>query len=123
MIEIEGHLALGNLGVDLSTRQVWVGRTEVFLTRKEFTLLVYLAQHRDLVIGVQDIAHAVWSKSLSNSASSVRILMHRLRRKLTGLEPYQIRTLGGIGYSFVTPRAPGDDAPVLQAVAHLAHST
>ena len=102
----EERLVLGNLQIDLQTHQVWVDRQEVILTRKELSLLVYLITHRGKVLAVAEIEHNIWNGGLADPSASVRILMHRLRRKLQGFAPYQIRTVGGLGYSLVSAKAP-----------------
>ncbi|MSP78291.1 MAG: winged helix family transcriptional regulator [Dehalococcoidia bacterium] len=106
----EGQLSVGNLHIDLQTRQVWVEQSEVILTREEFDLLVYLIGHRARAVTVQEIEWAVWNGTLATPHASVRILVYRLRRKLRGLSPYEIRTVGGFGYGLMTGQAPAQEA-------------
>ena len=56
----ETKLAIGGLGVDLSTHTVTDEGREVKLTAKEFMLLRYLLQHRDRVLSRDLLLGDVW---------------------------------------------------------------
>ncbi len=93
-------LVLGPVIVDLLTRQVSGGGEFLPLTRKEFDLLAFLAQHRDKVVDREQILSAVWG-SWEGEGRTLDVHVAGLRAKL-GL-PSLIVTVRGVGYRLVAP--------------------
>jgi len=81
----ETKLALGGLGVDLSTHTVTDDGREVKLTAKEFMLLRYLLQHRDRVLSRDLLLGDVWGYRYTGGTRTVDVHVRRLREKLPTL--------------------------------------
>jgi two-component system KDP operon response regulator KdpE len=92
-------LVVGPLELDLMHYEVRLDGRAVDLTRKEFSLLSFLARHEGKTCTHQMILSAVWGVGYDNEAQYVRVYVHRLRVKLNDESGTLIRTIPGIGYS------------------------
>lgn len=82
--------------LDFAGRHAARAGHDVAVTAKEWAILEMLAQRAGRVVTRGDLLDGVWGESSENAASSLEVLVGRLRRKL-GAE--LIRTLRGEGYS------------------------
>lgn len=93
---------VGPLVIDPQRYRIVCDSTAITLTKSEFTLLVYLAQHRGAVVSPLDIARDVlhYACSLQEARDLVKSLTHRLRQKIEAIRPglRPIRTVRGAGY-------------------------
>ncbi len=95
-----GRVVVGDLDLDLVRQQArWQGQ-DLELTAKEFDLLAYLATNAGKVCTHQMILGHVWGGEYGSEAESLRVYIHRLRRKLGDTDGRLVRTAPGIGYSF-----------------------
>lgn len=92
-------LTVGALTIDRAARRVDVAGSAPDLTRREFDLLVFLAEHVGRVQTRDRLVHEVW-KEQPESARVVDTTVKRLRQKLGAAAP-TIRTLRGVGYQLV----------------------
>ncbi|HEY54542.1 MAG TPA: hypothetical protein G4N94_13925 [Caldilineae bacterium] len=94
----------GNIRINTTSQQVWVGRKSVSLTISEYRLLLHLAEHVDQVVSHEQLSQAVWPDGDSDSIDKLRVLVWRLRQKLgcTEAKSYSIRTVRGFGYMIVS---------------------
>jgi DNA-binding response OmpR family regulator len=99
------RLTVGDLSLDLKTREVGRADRHIDLTPKEFSLLEYLMRHPNQVLSTQQIADHVWSYDFDGLTNRVAVYISYLRRKLEGDGPNPIQTVHGIGYRIV-PVAP-----------------
>ena len=86
------------LDMDLAARRVWVRGREVYLTPREFDLLVALAEHRGWVMTRSQILERVWGSAYGD-ARVVDVHIGNLRKKLGALGRW-IVTVRGVGYRF-----------------------
>ncbi len=95
----------GQVHGDLATRQVFVDRTEVKLTKLEFDLLALLVRNRGRVLTHQFLLKEVWGQGSANEPHYVRVFMANLRKKLepNPSRPQYLLTEQGIGYRLRTP--------------------
>ena len=70
------------------------------LTRKEGSLLFYLAGKKNEVIKREDILMAVWGKDDYFTGRSLDVFISKLRKYLTGDENIQIENYHGVGFLF-----------------------
>lgn len=84
----------GRLRIDANSREVFVGDTEVALTRKEFDLLCLLASHPDTVIPRKRLLQQVWGDSWSRRTVDTHV--SSLRGKLG--DSGWIVTVRGVGF-------------------------
>ena len=94
-------LNLGSLKIDCQKRQVWVTGKEVELTKKEFSLLLLLAENRGRVMTREDIRKTLWGqRQLYSWSRTIDVHIRHLRQKLEAEpdHPTLIRTVIGVGY-------------------------
>ncbi len=97
----EGYLIqIGDLKVDLSTRQVTYCENEIKLTPIEYKLLTELGKNAGKVITHSQLLYAVWGKRANLDSSYLRIHIQHLREKIGDdpMNPKYIFTIPGIGY-------------------------
>ncbi len=93
----------GALKIDRASRRVEVGNVAVELTRREFDVLLHLADRLGRVQSRDALVASVWGE-IADSGRVVDTTIKRLRKKLfaaTGIakqECPQIRTVRGVGY-------------------------
>jgi len=86
---------LGDLQLDLRSRQVTLQGDVVSLTAKEFALLEYLAMHRGRVIGRSELYDHLFDEAEDSLSNLLDVYVSNLRKKL-GRE--LIETRRGQGY-------------------------
>ena len=96
-----GCIRLGSVTIDFVNKHASSGRRSIPLTHREFELLSYLADRRDLVVHRNELLRAVWGY-LDNDivTRTVDFAIARLRRKIE-VDPHHpqfIRTAHGDGY-------------------------
>ncbi len=93
------RLAVGDLTIDLLTREVSRGERRIDLRPREFALLEYLARHPGRVISKSMILSQIWNYNFDPRTNVVDVLVHRVRQKVDvpGEQPL-IETRRGVGY-------------------------
>jgi two-component system KDP operon response regulator KdpE len=94
----------GELHIDLIRRLVTVGGQRIFLTPKEYRLLVVLVQQAGCVVTHERLLSEVWGPSKADFIHYIHIYMTHLRRKLEPdpMNPVYLLTETGIGYRLST---------------------
>lgn len=88
-------LALGDLQLDLRTRQVCQGETRVELSAREFTLLETFFRHPGQVMSREQLLSHVWGYDYDPGSNVVDVHVRNLRKKLGS---HLIETVRGMGY-------------------------
>jgi two-component system, OmpR family, copper resistance phosphate regulon response regulator CusR len=92
---------LGDLVLDLETRNVWRGEQRVDLTSREFDLLAYLLRHAGQVVTREMLAKDVWRemKRATPLDNVIDVHIGHLRRKIDdGHRATLIQTVRGVGF-------------------------
>jgi len=94
---------VGDLAIDIGTREVRAGGEEVDLTKIEFDLLAILTDHPKQVLTRSQLLERVWGADRFGDDHVVDVHMSSLRRKLGDdpKSPRYIRTVRGVGYRLV----------------------
>jgi two-component system OmpR family response regulator len=93
------RLDVGDLSVDLLTREVLRGKGKIDLQPKEFALLEYLMRNAGRVVSKTMILEHVWGYSFDPQTNVVDVLVSRLRNKVDrDFEKKMIHTMRGVGY-------------------------
>lgn len=82
--------------IDARSRQLLVQGTEVATTKREFGLLLFLAEHPGEAFTRQEIMQAVWGHEKTGQRT-VDVHVRRLRTKLDKFE-HHLATVHGYGY-------------------------
>ena len=87
--------ALRDIEIDAAAHTCWRSGVAVDLTRREFAILLVLAEHAGAVLARDRIEQALYSWGEEVESNAIEVHIHHLRRKL-GTE--LIRTVRGVGY-------------------------
>lgn len=93
ILEVQG------LEIDTDKRMVTVNGTVVGLTKKEYELLLYLVQNKNIVLSREQILNEVWGYSYIGETNVVDVYIRYLRSKIDeafGIK--YIHTIRGVGY-------------------------
>lgn len=95
----EDILVLKNLTVDLKKHSVKYGEENIELTKREFELLVYLIQNKNIVITRNQILNQVWGYDYIGETNVVDVYIRYLRTKIDDrFNVKLIHTIRGVGY-------------------------
>lgn len=93
------RLNLGDLSINLLTRQVTRGGRKIELQPLEFSLLEYLMRSAGRVVSKTMIMEHVWDYNFDPQTNVVEARISRLRDKINrGFEKKLIQTVRGVGY-------------------------
>lgn len=90
---------LGSLKIDLGQHSVHQGDDLIDLTKKEYDLLRYLAENRNMVLSREKILENVWGYNYYGDTNVVDVYIRYLRTKID--DRYNIKfihTVRGVGY-------------------------
>jgi len=95
---------VGDLSVDLGSRQVTAQGRAVHLTPTEFRLLATLIRHAGKVVTHRQLLNEVWGPDSLDETHSLRVYMAKLRDKIEveSARPRYLLTEPGVGYRLVT---------------------
>lgn len=100
--KIKKRLEIGNIQMDLQTREVTVDAQLVTLTYKEFELLKLLLEHPDEVLHRDRIFQVVWGSDLVLESRTIDMHVKSIRKKLFDLNAsIEIITVRAVGYRLV----------------------
>lgn len=94
-----GIIEFKNLTIDTAKRVVKVGGDEVELTKREYELLLYLVENKNIVISRDQILNNVWGYDYIGETNVVDVYVRYLRTKID--DKYNIKvihTIRGVGY-------------------------
>lgn len=89
----------GGIKIDENQHTVFAGSTQLFLTVKEFDLLLLLMKNQGIVLTRDKLLESVWDLSTDVESRTVDVHVRTLRHKLGEYEN-NIETIRGIGYKF-----------------------
>ena len=93
------RLAVGELSVDLITREVVRSGQAIELQPREFSLLEYLMRHAGRVVSKTMILEHIWNYHFDPQTNVVDVLVCRLRNKVDRDHSHKlIHTIRGVGY-------------------------
>ena len=101
----DGPLVVGGLTIDPRTRQVSLDGLPIDLSRKEFDLLLVLAQHSGEVVTKRELLADVWRQTYGGGDRTVDVHLSWLRRKLgeTAADPRYLHSVRGVGVRLAAP--------------------
>jgi two-component system, OmpR family, KDP operon response regulator KdpE len=104
-------LRIGQLELELEHRVLRKAGRDIHLSPKEFELLVFLMQHKDVPLTRARLLRAVWGPEYGNESDYLRSYVKALRKKIESrpTQPEYILTEPWVGYRFRDPSDP--DSP------------
>lgn len=94
------RLGYGDLQIDIGARQVYVADKPVYLTAKEFDLLLLLAEHPRQVFTREQLFERIWGDFGDLHTVTVHIAKVRDKIEADPANPRLITTVWGVGYRF-----------------------
>ena len=92
-------LQVQDMEIDTEKRLVTVGGKVVDLTKKEYELLTYLVQNKNIVLTREQILNEVWGYSYIGETNVVDVYIRYLRSKIDeAFDQKFIHTIRGVGY-------------------------
>lgn len=92
-------IVIGDLHIDIGSKQVKRNGVKIDLTPKEFRLLEYLVRNRGHVVTKSDIIKNVWEIEFDPGTNVVEVYINYLRKKIDkDTEDRLIQTRFGVGY-------------------------
>ena len=90
---------MGELYIDKNRCRVWVGGREISLTNKEYRLLLYFVENRNIALTREQILERIWGFDYEGDIRTIDTHVKMLRMDLGDCGRY-IHTIRGIGYMF-----------------------
>lgn len=97
--EGETTIEAGGIIIDKLAHQVFVDGKPVDLSFKEFELLDFLIENKDIALTREKILNSVWNYDYYGDARTIDTHIKKLRAKLGNKGDY-IKTIWGMGYKF-----------------------
>jgi two-component system alkaline phosphatase synthesis response regulator PhoP len=97
--EREEIIRIHRLVINVPNYSVKVDKNEVFLPKKEFEVLVFLAKRRGRVVTRETLLDAIWGKEIYVGDRTIDVHIRKIREKLSTYAEL-IETVKGVGYRF-----------------------
>ncbi len=99
------RISIGQVTLEINTRRVWKGETELALRFKEFELLTLLMSRAGEAVTRADLFDQVWGTDWLGDTRTLDVHVRWLREKIETdpSQPRYIQTVRGVGYRFATP--------------------
>lgn len=103
-----GPIQIGELTIDASARRASLEGRELELARREFDLLLALAERVGEVVTKRELLAEVWQQPYGGADRTLDVHLSWLRRKLgeTAAEPRYLHTVRGVGVRLTPPGSP-----------------
>jgi two-component system alkaline phosphatase synthesis response regulator PhoP len=88
---------LGNVTIDLDKYVVTVDGNEIYLPKKEFSLLQLLTSRPSKVFTREEIFEYIWGNDIFVGDRTIDVYIRKLREKIGN---DRIKTIKGVGYKF-----------------------
>ncbi len=99
------EFTIGDIRLNLESRQAYKGKTELKLRNKEFELLSLLLNHAGNVVTRAELFDKVWGTDWLGDTRTLDVHIRWLREKIEDDpgQPRRIQTVRGVGYRFAAP--------------------
>lgn len=110
--EPAGTLSYPGLEINLEQRRVFKNGQEVCMSRYEYGVLSFMAQHPGQLFTKEQIFEAVWQQDSESCLTAVTNTIGRIRQKIEDdrSAPVYIRTISNLGYQFMPNVLVGKDS-------------
>ena len=96
---INDRINAGPLRLNLISNQAFNNESDLFLTQKEFALLLLLVQNEGKTLPSSYLYEKAWGLPPKEGTSALKVQMSNLKKKLSATEKVFIETSWGEGYS------------------------
>lgn len=99
----ETILTISDIKLHYEKHQVFKNEKELYLTRKEFSLLHYLLTHKEHVVTRGQLLEHVWDINADPFSNTIEAHVLSLRKKIGDTKKRLIRSIPGRGYKITNP--------------------
>ncbi len=93
------EIHIDTLNIDMELKKVNRGLRPISLTKKEYSLLVYLAKNKDMAVPRNDLIEKIWGLQIDPFSNTIEAHIFSLRKKIDGGESVKlIQTIPKFGY-------------------------
>ena len=95
-------ITAGGLSIDKQDHRVFIDDNEVFLTQKEFELLLFLIENPNRVFSKEELYEKIWGYDALSDTTTITVHIARIREKIQPRPESRqyIETVWGAGYRF-----------------------
>ena len=86
--------------INSSSRRVLVDGEEIKLTNKEYRILVYFIENKDIVISREKLLENIWGYDFMGESRTIDVHVKELRKKIGDFNGNLIETIWSVGYRF-----------------------
>ncbi len=96
------ELKISDIVINLDKYEIYKGEELVPLTKREFELVLFLAENKDQIFSREELLQKVWNYEYYGDVRTVDVTIRRLRIKIEDNpeSPVYILTKRGVGYHF-----------------------
>ncbi|MHB1254513.1 MAG: response regulator transcription factor [Candidatus Humimicrobiaceae bacterium] len=95
-----GKKKVSCLEINLESYRVFINSKEAKFTNKQFQLLLYLIENKNIAISRERILEAVWGYDFSGETRTIDVHIKELRKRIGDFNGELIETIWAIGYRF-----------------------
>lgn len=101
----DAPFVVGDLRVNVRTREAWLAEEPLDLSRKEFDLLALLASRPGEVVSKRALQAEIWHQPYGGADKTLDVHLSWLRRKLgeTAQQPRYLHSVRGVGVKLLAP--------------------
>lgn len=88
----------GEIVINVLNKSVTVMGNDIGLTKKEYSILEYLAYNKEKVVSTEELIEHVWDSEVDLFSNSFKFHMHSLKKKLGADCDTAIKNIRGQGY-------------------------
>lgn len=95
-------LKINGLEIHKEAWKVYSNHIEIKMAHREFELLVFLAEHPNIVFSKEQLFETIWGYDYIGDSATVAVHINRIREKIEAdpSNPIYIETVWGAGYRF-----------------------
>lgn len=97
------HIVIGRLSVDFAKFTIEVDGKEAGFTHKEFEVLKFFWEHKNMVVSREQLIESVWDLGYEPTHRTIDNFIVKLRNKIEEepSKPKQLLTVHGVGYKLI----------------------
>jgi len=96
----QNKIIIKDFAIDFRAQTIQKNKKEIYLTRKEFSLLEYLVTNKNIVMSRGEILEHVWDMDTDPFSNTIETHVMNLRKKLKDTKRTLISSIPGRGYKF-----------------------
>ncbi|MCR5416219.1 MAG: response regulator transcription factor [Pseudobutyrivibrio sp.] len=97
-INIDKEIVIGDFVISETGMSVTNEGNSIDLTETEFKLLYKLLSYPGVIFTKQQLMDDIWGYDCESDYSTIKVYINRLRKKLEGIDKFEIVSARGVGY-------------------------